>query len=87
MQAKQWSYLLTILKNSNQQRKETTNSKIKTNGQVLYILNYIKYDKSKDFENFAKIEVNITAQKNAMETNVKKKSEKRIPNVYNWECS
>ena len=28
----------------------TTNSKIKTNGQVLYILNYIKYDKSKDFE-------------------------------------
>ena len=28
----------------------TTNSKIKTNGRVLYILNYIKYDKPKDFE-------------------------------------
>ena len=30
--------------------------------------------KSKDFENFAKIEVNITAQKNAEQTNVKKKN-------------
>ena len=39
-------YLFTLLAIS----LSTANSKIKTNGQVLYILNYIKYDKSKDFE-------------------------------------
>ena len=44
------------------------------------LIDMLKHDpkdkkyKSKDFENFAKIEVNITAQKNAEQTNVKKKN-------------
>ena len=44
------------------------------------LIDILKHDpkdkkyKLKDFENFAKIEVNITAQKKAKETNVKKKN-------------
>jgi len=51
----------------------TANSKIKTDGQVLYILNHIKYDKSKDFEKVLYDEVTIALSEYRDDDPVKQK--------------
>jgi len=51
----------------------TTNNKIKTDGQVLYILNHIEYDKSNDFEKVLYDEVMIALSEYRDDDPVKQK--------------